>query len=88
MFHSFLYPQCGLQVCPPLQHYGWSQHPIHLGLSGEVQQTNASLALQLAHAWLSKQGQTLQEMGGVVDVLVFYMKAGVIQVLTWNRFIA
>ncbi|XP_047736730.1 folylpolyglutamate synthase, mitochondrial-like isoform X2 [Hyalella azteca] len=47
--------QCKLLVCPALDDYSsWTGAPIHLGLAGQVQRNNASLALQLARHWISK----------------------------------
>ncbi|XP_065575477.1 folylpolyglutamate synthase, mitochondrial-like isoform X1 [Artemia franciscana] len=37
---------------PPLEAYRWFPYPPHLGLYGEVQKLNASLALQLTRYWL------------------------------------
>jgi len=42
--------ECPLLVCPPLKEYEYS--PEVLGIPGEVQKVNASLALQLSNAWL------------------------------------
>lgn len=43
---------CPLKVCPKLSLY--SSNPIELGIRGEVQKMNASLALQLINVWLNK----------------------------------
>ncbi|KAJ8286467.1 hypothetical protein GJAV_G00039560 [Gymnothorax javanicus] len=46
---------CSLQVCPALDQYRvTSGTEIQLGLAGQHQQTNASLALQLTHTWLQR----------------------------------
>ena len=40
-----------LNVIPDLSRY-WEQRNIHLGIAGEHQRLNASLAVQLAHCWI------------------------------------
>lgn len=44
---------CSLSVCPDLDEYE-SEGSITLGLAGHHQRSNASLALQLSHAWLHR----------------------------------
>ncbi|XP_018557462.1 folylpolyglutamate synthase, mitochondrial isoform X1 [Lates calcarifer] len=46
---------CPLWVCPELKDYQADCGPLHLGLAGLHQHSNASLALQLSHAWLQKR---------------------------------
>lgn len=45
--------KCPLYTVPPLEEYQWNQHEMTLGLAGKVQLKNASLALQLSHAFLN-----------------------------------
>ncbi|XP_068604904.1 folylpolyglutamate synthase, mitochondrial-like [Brachionichthys hirsutus] len=45
---------CPLWVCPDLEDYQVDGDPLELGLAGEHQRFNASLALQLSHTWLLK----------------------------------
>lgn len=44
-----------LYLVPPLENYGWGAQPLQLGLAGNVQYCNASLALQLAQYWINSQ---------------------------------
>lgn len=44
--------QCPLRVCPELDDYQQHCGPLRLGLAGQHQRSNASLAIQLSHAWL------------------------------------
>uniref|UniRef100_A0A3B3ZQP5 tetrahydrofolate synthase n=1 Tax=Periophthalmus magnuspinnatus TaxID=409849 RepID=A0A3B3ZQP5_9GOBI len=46
---------CSLQVCPGLMDYDTDGGPIWLGLAGQHQQPNASLALQLSHTWMQRR---------------------------------
>ncbi|XP_068191487.1 folylpolyglutamate synthase, mitochondrial-like [Antennarius striatus] len=46
---------CPLWVCPNLEDYQVDGKPLTLGLAGKHQHVNASLALQLSHAWLLKR---------------------------------
>ncbi|XP_072310196.1 folylpolyglutamate synthase, mitochondrial [Eucyclogobius newberryi] len=46
---------CSLQVCPSLVDYGTDSGPLMLGLAGQHQQPNASLALQLSHTWMQRR---------------------------------
>uniref|UniRef100_A0A8C6WMJ1 Folylpolyglutamate synthase n=1 Tax=Neogobius melanostomus TaxID=47308 RepID=A0A8C6WMJ1_9GOBI len=46
---------CSLQVCPSLVDYDSDCVPVTLGLAGQHQLPNASLALQLSHAWLKRK---------------------------------
>ncbi|KAI1289881.1 Folylpolyglutamate synthase, mitochondrial [Halotydeus destructor] len=43
---------CPLYQCPPLESF--SNPPTSLGISGKVESVNASLAVQLCHAWLKR----------------------------------
>lgn len=45
-----------LHLCPDLSTYDWDHKPIALGLAGSIQYSNATLALQLCHAWMEKTG--------------------------------
>ncbi|CAN7942549.1 unnamed protein product [Ixodes hexagonus] len=45
---------CSLQLAPPLLTYDWEVPRCRLGIPGEPQQQNASLALQLCRAWLQR----------------------------------
>lgn len=47
--------QCSLQVCPDLDNYQADCGPLRLGLAGQHQRSNASLALQMSHTWLQKR---------------------------------
>ncbi|XP_041667507.1 folylpolyglutamate synthase, mitochondrial-like [Cheilinus undulatus] len=46
---------CPLWVCPDLEDYQTDCGPLRLSLAGEHQCSNASLALQLSHAWLQRR---------------------------------
>ncbi|KAJ0057510.1 hypothetical protein NL108_009251, partial [Boleophthalmus pectinirostris] len=46
---------CSLQVCPSLMDYDTDSGPLRLGLAGQHQQPNASLALQLSHTWMQRR---------------------------------
>ncbi|XP_059214627.1 folylpolyglutamate synthase, mitochondrial [Centropristis striata] len=46
--------RCPLRVCPDLEDYQ-TDGPLRLGLAGQHQRSNASLALQLSHTWLQKR---------------------------------
>ena len=47
--------QCPLWVCPELEDYQTDCGPLQLGLAGQHQRSNASLALQLSHTWLQRR---------------------------------
>ncbi|XP_056668433.1 folylpolyglutamate synthase, mitochondrial isoform X2 [Monodelphis domestica] len=47
---------CPLYLCPPLDAFEEEEQPLHLGLAGDHQRSNAALALQLARCWLQQQG--------------------------------
>uniref|UniRef100_A0A8D3DZU3 Folylpolyglutamate synthase n=1 Tax=Scophthalmus maximus TaxID=52904 RepID=A0A8D3DZU3_SCOMX len=47
--------RCPLRVCPELEDYQTDCGPLHLGLAGLHQHSNASLALQLSHTWLQSR---------------------------------
>uniref|UniRef100_A0A669E668 Folylpolyglutamate synthase n=1 Tax=Oreochromis niloticus TaxID=8128 RepID=A0A669E668_ORENI len=47
---------CPLWMCPQLEDYQAECKPLHLGLAGQHQRSNASLALQLSHTWLQMRG--------------------------------
>lgn len=49
------YFQTKLYIVPPLESYGWGSRPLQLGLAGNVQYRNASLALQLSQYWIDSQ---------------------------------
>lgn len=46
---------CPLRVCPDLNDYQTDCGPLRLGLAGQHQRSNASLALQLSHTWLQRR---------------------------------
>ncbi|XP_077593294.1 folylpolyglutamate synthase, mitochondrial [Stigmatopora nigra] len=46
---------CRLQVCPDFEAYQAKCGSISLGLAGQHQRSNASLALQLSHNWLQRR---------------------------------
>ncbi|XP_061149656.1 folylpolyglutamate synthase, mitochondrial isoform X2 [Syngnathus typhle] len=48
---------CPLWVCPDFEDYQANCGPLKLGLAGQHQRSNASLALQLSHTWLQKRCQ-------------------------------
>uniref|UniRef100_A0A3P8VQ39 Folylpolyglutamate synthase n=1 Tax=Cynoglossus semilaevis TaxID=244447 RepID=A0A3P8VQ39_CYNSE len=50
--------KCPLWLCPELQDYKTEGEPLHLGLAGAHQCSNASLALQLSHSWLQRRSTT------------------------------
>lgn len=52
--------ECSLQLAPPLLAYDWEVPRCRLGIPGEPQQQNASLALQLCRAWLQRQASSSQ----------------------------
>uniref|UniRef100_A0A8C4GST5 Folylpolyglutamate synthase n=1 Tax=Dicentrarchus labrax TaxID=13489 RepID=A0A8C4GST5_DICLA len=47
--------KCPLWVCPELEGYQTDCGPLRLGLAGQHQRSNASLALQLSHTWLQRR---------------------------------
>ncbi|CAN9504754.1 unnamed protein product [Ophioblennius macclurei] len=47
--------KCPLRVCPELGDYKADSGPLRLGLAGQHQRANASLALQLSHTWLQRR---------------------------------
>uniref|UniRef100_A0A672GCD6 Folylpolyglutamate synthase n=1 Tax=Salarias fasciatus TaxID=181472 RepID=A0A672GCD6_SALFA len=47
--------QCPLRVCPELDDYQVDCGLLRLGLAGQHQRANASLALQLSHSWLQRR---------------------------------
>lgn len=53
---------CSLQICPPLDKYLLDENrQIRLGIKGEVQKMNASLALQICHQFLRSREADLPE---------------------------
>jgi hypothetical protein len=44
--------QSTLLIAPPLESYDWSSFTTQLGTVANVQSVNASLAIQLANAWI------------------------------------
>uniref|UniRef100_A0A8C8MJN6 Folylpolyglutamate synthase n=1 Tax=Oncorhynchus tshawytscha TaxID=74940 RepID=A0A8C8MJN6_ONCTS len=54
---------CPLWVCPDLEQYESGAGPLSLGLAGQQQRCNASLALQLSKTWLQRYRQS-----GVCDL--------------------
>ncbi|KAF1377181.1 hypothetical protein PFLUV_G00197940 [Perca fluviatilis] len=70
--------RCPLWVCPDLEDYQTDCVPLRLGLAGQHQRSNASLALQLSHTWLQKRclpdksfSSTSVENTGVLQVTTF-----------------
>nr|XP_046230677.1 folylpolyglutamate synthase, mitochondrial-like [Scatophagus argus] len=71
--------RCPLWVCPELEDYQADCGPLHLGLAGQHQRYNASLALQLSHTWLQKRrlseesfpSSTVENTGGVLQATPF-----------------
>nr|XP_046230676.1 folylpolyglutamate synthase, mitochondrial [Scatophagus argus] len=71
--------RCPLWVCPELEDYQADCGPLHLGLAGQHQRYNASLALQLSHTWLQKRcipeesfpSSTVENTGGVLQATSF-----------------
>uniref|UniRef100_A0AAZ3PS82 Folylpolyglutamate synthase n=1 Tax=Oncorhynchus tshawytscha TaxID=74940 RepID=A0AAZ3PS82_ONCTS len=49
---------CPLWVCPDLEQYESGAGPLSLGLAGQQQRCNASLALQLSKTWLQRYRQS------------------------------
>ncbi|CAH2316216.1 folylpolyglutamate synthase, mitochondrial isoform X1 [Pelobates cultripes] len=47
---------CPLYMCPDFAEYEDDSLSIQLGLAGEHQRVNATLALQLSHTWLQRRG--------------------------------
>ncbi|KAM9840960.1 folylpolyglutamate synthase, mitochondrial [Aulostomus maculatus] len=47
--------RCPLWVCPELEAYPADSGPLRLGLAGQHQRLNATLALQLSHTWLQRR---------------------------------
>ncbi|TFK08292.1 frizzled-1 [Platysternon megacephalum] len=47
---------CPLYLCPDLEAFKEDDKALQLGLAGEHQRSNATLALQLSRAWLQQQG--------------------------------
>lgn len=42
-------------LSPDIHSYGWGDEPMQLGMAGDMQLWNASLALQLSKMWLDTQ---------------------------------
>ncbi|XP_034752119.1 folylpolyglutamate synthase, mitochondrial [Etheostoma cragini] len=70
--------RCPLWVCPDLEDYQTDCGPLRLGLAGQHQRSNASLALQLSHTWLQKRclpdksfSSTSVENTGVLQATTF-----------------
>ncbi|XP_051532823.1 folylpolyglutamate synthase, mitochondrial [Myxocyprinus asiaticus] len=57
---------CSLSVCPDLDEYK-SEGSLRLGLAGQHQCSNASLALQLSHTWLQRHFLTDPELSSTVE---------------------
>ncbi|XP_077865293.1 folylpolyglutamate synthase, mitochondrial-like [Saccoglossus kowalevskii] len=43
-----------IQLVPELDEYDWQGHPMKLGIAGDHQKRNASLAIQLCRAWMEE----------------------------------
>uniref|UniRef100_A0A8C0G3M9 Folylpolyglutamate synthase n=1 Tax=Chelonoidis abingdonii TaxID=106734 RepID=A0A8C0G3M9_CHEAB len=54
---------CPLYLCPDLDAFEEDDKALQLGLAGEHQRSNATLALQLSRAWLQQQGYQGKELG-------------------------
>ncbi|XP_078128390.1 folylpolyglutamate synthase, mitochondrial [Sander vitreus] len=70
--------RCPLWACPDLEDYQTDCGPLRLGLAGQHQRSNATLALQLSHTWLQKRclpdksfSSTSVENTGVLQVTTF-----------------
>uniref|UniRef100_A0A3Q3CRR6 Folylpolyglutamate synthase n=1 Tax=Haplochromis burtoni TaxID=8153 RepID=A0A3Q3CRR6_HAPBU len=62
--------RCPLWVCPQLEDYQVDCGPLQLGLAGQHQCSNASLALQLSHTWLQRRclpGNCVCLLSGLAD---------------------
>ncbi|XP_035684942.1 folylpolyglutamate synthase, mitochondrial-like isoform X1 [Branchiostoma floridae] len=55
-----------LHLSPSLDRYDWEGREVRLGLPGDHQRINATLALQLCHTWLQRRGET-QELGSIAN---------------------
>ncbi|AFN83251.1 folylpolyglutamate synthase [Encephalitozoon romaleae SJ-2008] len=53
---------CVLSICPPISSYTGGEKKICLGLDGEVQGCNASLALQLSHFYLTNRRKQIPDI--------------------------
>ncbi|XP_064649817.1 folylpolyglutamate synthase, mitochondrial-like isoform X2 [Lineus longissimus] len=53
--------QCPLHVVPHLFQYNWQGNTPRLGLVGDMQQWNASLALQLSQCWMENHDKTIEQ---------------------------
>uniref|UniRef100_A0A4W5Q7E5 Folylpolyglutamate synthase n=1 Tax=Hucho hucho TaxID=62062 RepID=A0A4W5Q7E5_9TELE len=57
---------CPLLVCPDLEQYESGPGPLSLGLAGQQQRCNASLALQLSKTWLQRYRQSDDQLAAPV----------------------
>ncbi|XP_055742442.1 folylpolyglutamate synthase, mitochondrial-like isoform X2 [Salvelinus fontinalis] len=57
---------CPLWVCPDLEQYESGAGPLSLGLAGQQQRCNASLALQLTKTWLQRYRQSDDQLAAPV----------------------
>ncbi|XP_078685851.1 folylpolyglutamate synthase, mitochondrial-like [Branchiostoma floridae x Branchiostoma belcheri] len=55
-----------LHLSPSLDMYDWEGREAKLGLPGDHQRINATLALQLCHTWLQRRAET-QEIDGIAN---------------------
>ncbi|XP_070531989.1 folylpolyglutamate synthase, mitochondrial-like isoform X2 [Ptychodera flava] len=53
--------QAPIQVTPDFENYDWQGRPVELGLAGEHQKQNATLAMQLCRTWIEEHKATLTE---------------------------
>ncbi|XP_002741781.1 folylpolyglutamate synthase, mitochondrial-like [Saccoglossus kowalevskii] len=53
--------QAPIQLTPDLSNYDWQGRPMELGLAGEHQQSNASLAIQLCRTWIEEHKASLTD---------------------------
>uniref|UniRef100_A0AAY4EJ24 Folylpolyglutamate synthase n=1 Tax=Denticeps clupeoides TaxID=299321 RepID=A0AAY4EJ24_9TELE len=76
---------CSLSVCPELDEYEVEDGPLRLGLAGQHQHSNASLALQLSHCWLQrrylpdKRLQPASEYKGLIQANGFKPSPGMVK---------
>ncbi|XP_029283914.1 folylpolyglutamate synthase, mitochondrial-like isoform X2 [Cottoperca gobio] len=85
---------CPLWVCPELEDYQEDCGPFHLGLAGQHQRSNASLALQLSHTWLQRRCLpadksfpfTSVDNTGVLQMTAFKPSPIMVKVDLWPEF--
>ncbi len=55
MILLYLIQVSSIHRCPSLSNYDFHGHPMEVGLAGEHQHINASLALQLCKTWMEEK---------------------------------